>query len=345
MLVKSLAVNGTNALAHQLDVPVRKIRRRGTLGKASQSFTILQEGGHGVGHGCQIVRGCNHTVDTRAEHFAKTWQIASDAGFAAGEILHDHAGQSLPHGTEQAEIRECDQPLGVVPITGKDHLSLEPKPLGPRFDGRAKRPVAREHKHRVGQPDGDFVESVQKFRVSLAWLECRDHQEYRRARRGRRQAQQIAPIVGRTGVAKTIEIESGTDDMMFVWMSHSCAQAQVTDALAHADERTGDWRCQPFQGEIGKPLGDADIDKRHDMHAMNDRWNSRPPCCATPENACLAGVRMHDVGIQRAEFLGKRQQCPHVGDRRNGPSQARDANEFHPRVHFSYDFRLDRLAM
>ena len=80
----------------------------------------------------------------------RRWQIASDARLAAGEILHDHAGQSLPHGTEQAEIRECDQPLGVVPITGKDNLALQPEPFGPRFDDRVKRPVAREYKHRVG---------------------------------------------------------------------------------------------------------------------------------------------------------------------------------------------------
>src|SRR5438132_430894 len=93
--------------------PFRKIRRCGTSGEASQSFAILQEGGCGVGHGAQVVRGCDHAIGARTEHFAKTWQIASDARLAAGEILHDHARQSLPYGTEQAEIGECDQPLGV----------------------------------------------------------------------------------------------------------------------------------------------------------------------------------------------------------------------------------------
>src|SRR5262245_3832257 len=102
MQLKSLAVDGIDPPAHQLGVPVRQIRRRGTSGEVSQSFTILQNGDNCVGHGAQVVRRCNQTIDAGADHVAKTWEIASNAGLAASEILHDYAGQSLSHGTEQA---------------------------------------------------------------------------------------------------------------------------------------------------------------------------------------------------------------------------------------------------
>ncbi len=172
----------------------------------------------------------------------------------------------------------------------------------------------------------DGRHDVEKFKDSLANFERRHHdQELTVLRHRRRSPERRLNLLGgdRLRVDEAIEIHPARNDHVAVRPADAMGQTGITHAFADIHERVGDRRHCTLGAEIGQALQPPDIEKRQDVHPVDDRRNARQSRGHPPDDARLAGVRVHDMWPRAAQ----------------GFRQVEDRAQIPPRVEFAHQAR------